>query len=345
MRKFILFLTVFFLALFLFDSPAHACKSKPRIDQAYVEGGILHIYGSHFSKHLRLELCGEKLSLEGGERTHNYIQVEVPEELQNWGTCSLVLSKRYKRWRRWRSKKTQTQVIIPGMEPQVKAGNPEPQQPPVELGDTTPPEILNPMGPTYDPGFSEIHVLISLEVKDDTEVAFVGIQNLTSGASRTFYAPPGMTDWNVSEEIGTTPGDNTIMLLASDTHGNIVKDASIKFRRETSCPFCNLQGLNLSGGDFHGAKMPGAFLIDTNLSRANLGNADLSGEAILTRTNLSNANLSNADLSWARFESSNLSGANLTGATLDNVFWKNTICPDGANSDDVGSTCVNNLTP
>jgi len=39
----------------------------------------------------------------------------------------------------------------------------------------------------------------------------------------------------------------------------------------------------------------------------------------------------------------NLSGAFLLDANLTNVYWYNTICPDGTNADDNGNTCENNL--
>ena len=56
------------------------------------------------------------------------------------------------------------------------------------------------------------------------------------------------------------------------------------------------------------------------------------------RADLSNADLTSADLTYA-----NLRDADLTGANLTDVYWDNTMCPDGTNSDDHGYTCVNNL--
>ena len=57
-----------------------------------------------------------------------------------------------------------------------------------------------------------------------------------------------------------------------------------------------------------------------------------------TIVSLQSADLSNADLSNA-----NLTGAYLNGADLSGTIWYGTICPDGANSDDNGNTCENNL--
>ena len=57
----------------------------------------------------------------------------------------------------------------------------------------------------------------------------------------------------------------------------------------------------------------------------------------------SGTNFSNFDMSGADLSGSNLTGANLIGANLQSVMWSNTICPDGANSDNNGNTCENNL--
>ena len=53
--------------------------------------------------------------------------------------------------------------------------------------------------------------------------------------------------------------------------------------------------------------------------------------------------LSGADLSFTNLRNANLRDADLTGADLTGVYWDNTICPDGTNSDDNGDTCENNL--
>ena len=69
-----------------------------------------------------------------------------------------------------------------------------------------------------------------------------------------------------------------------------------------------------------------------NWAYMDLSNADLSG------ADLRYANLTNADLSGA-----NLYNADLTGANLAGVYWYDTTCPDGTNSDNNGNTCANNL--
>ena len=84
--------------------------------------------------------------------------------------------------------------------------------------------------------------------------------------------------------------------------------------------------------DLSYAHLFGADLIGANLSNADLSNADL------RYADLRDANLSSADLRDA-----NLYDADLRDADLTDVFWQNTICPDGNNSDYNGGTCENNL--
>ena len=72
------------------------------------------------------------------------------------------------------------------------------------------------------------------------------------------------------------------------------------------------------------------------MSNVNLSNADMTG-ASLQNANLTGAVLTEADLGYA-----NLSGADLTDAVFGDVYWYNTICPDGTNSNDNGNR-ENNL--
>ena len=84
--------------------------------------------------------------------------------------------------------------------------------------------------------------------------------------------------------------------------------------------------------DLSNADLNFAVLIDANLSGADLMDADLRF-ADLRYANLNNANLNNADLT----------GADLIYADLTSVYWYDTTCPDGTNSDDNGYNCRNNL--
>ena len=124
------------------------------------------------------------------------------------------------------------------------------------------------------------------------------------------------TDWQC---IGNSLVGPNAMLYAAELHGG------------------NLNGANLSGTNLSHANLSHANLIAANLSGADLRHADLSN------ANLSGANLSGADLRHADLSNVNLSGANMTGVDLPHVTWKDTICPDGTNSDDNGNTCVNNF--
>ena len=109
----------------------------------------------------------------------------------------------------------------------------------------------------------------------------------------------------------------------------------------------NLTGADLTGADMHRAHLQYADLSDTILQYAYLFGAYLY-DANLTGADLSGANLTGAYLNGANLNSADLSGANLTyatltGADLSGTIWYGTICPDGANSDDNGNTCENNL--
>lgn len=57
--------------------------------------------------------------------------------------------------------------------------------------------------------------------------------------------------------------------------------------------------------------------------------------AQLAKADLRGANLLGADLTGANLTGANLRGANLSGATVKGVIWQDTVCPDGALSNDV----------
>jgi hypothetical protein len=114
----------------------------------------------------------------------------------------------------------------------------------------------------------------------------------------------------------------------------------------------NLRNLNLSGVNLMGVSLPSENLAGDNLTGANLSNSNLQGTnlkgAILNGANLTGASLIAAtlqgvDLEGAELTNANLAGSTLKGASLGGVKWSNTVCPDGKNSDAVGSTCVGHL--
>lgn len=85
------------------------------------------------------------------------------------------------------------------------------------------------------------------------------------------------------------------------------------------------------------------------LSQTGLADAQLT-QARLTRANLQGANLVRAtlvgaDLAGADLTDANLRGADLRGANLEDVTWKNTICPDGTNSDTHRDGCRRRRAP
>jgi uncharacterized protein YjbI with pentapeptide repeats len=99
---------------------------------------------------------------------------------------------------------------------------------------------------------------------------------------------------------------------------------------------------DLIGFDLSDINLSYIFMMGADLTGADLSFADLTG-ADLSFADLTGADLSFADLIGADLSNANLYDADLTGAELNNVYWYDTICPDGTNSDNNGNTCVNNL--
>ena len=129
--------------------------------------------------------------------------------------------------------------------------------------------------------------------------------------------------------------NNTILTLQSDLA--VQQDLVAQWQQTAEDNRANLSGVDLSNAHLFYVDLSGA-----NLSGANLYDADL------RFANLSGANLFDADLRFAHLftvdlRGADLRGADLSGALIGEVFWYNTTCPDGTNSDDNGNTCVNNL--
>lgn len=78
-----------------------------------------------------------------------------------------------------------------------------------------------------------------------------------------------------------------------------------------------------------------------DLRGENLSNMNLE-KGVYNGTNFSNADLRNTSFDRSTFFNANLCGANINGASLMGIRWKNTICPDGSNSDVNGNSCVKN---
>lgn len=96
------------------------------------------------------------------------------------------------------------------------------------------------------------------------------------------------------------------------------------------CPECSIGNIGdrLAGKNLSNAILPLTIFEGTDLHSVNFSHA------VLQESNLTNANLSNVN-----FENADLESAQLEGANTEGAIWKNTICPDGTNSDANGGTC------
>jgi len=100
--------------------------------------------------------------------------------------------------------------------------------------------------------------------------------------------------------------------------------------------FANLSGANLKGATLGGGPNELGVLQSANLTRANLSGATIRGSRPLSATNLTGANLLGASISGSTFPSDE---------PLADAIYDNTTCPDGANSDNVGGTCIGHGVP
>jgi hypothetical protein len=89
---------------------------------------------------------------------------------------------------------------------------------------------------------------------------------------------------------------------------------------------------------YPGMDLAGCSLDEDNLAGANLVGANLAGAGLY------DVNLTDADLEGANLAGAGLFLAGLTGANLNGVYWNDTTCPDGTNSNDDGDTCVGHIT-
>ncbi len=103
------------------------------------------------------------------------------------------------------------------------------------------------------------------------------------------------------------------------------------------------QWLDLSGCNLTGANLRSVMGNNWSLAGANLEGADLFG-ATFAEADFSGANLRGADVSAVLYRA-NMTDADLTDATAVAIqanlaTWSGTICPDGAQSDAAGGSCV-----
>lgn len=158
---------------------------------------------------------------------------------------------------------------------------------------------------------------------------------------------------NVTDNQGAT-GNGSALITVIPVNG--LAGANLSHTNYTSADFANqnLSHANMSVAIFNNVDFTNANLSQVtgsnssfqndnftgaNLNKVNFSNSNLTGSnftnAVITQGNLSNANLTNAN-----FAGANLAGANLSGATITGVFWLNTTCPDGTNSNNNNNTCA-----
>ena len=87
---------------------------------------------------------------------------------------------------------------------------------------------------------------------------------------------------------------------------------------------------------------PLASLAGADLAGADLAGADLD-DAVLSGSDLSGSDLSGADLEYAALDHASLLNATVTGANFQIVYWLDTICPNGVNSNKYIAGCFSQL--
>jgi uncharacterized protein YjbI with pentapeptide repeats len=134
-------------------------------------------------------------------------------------------------------------------------------------------------------------------------------------------------------------------LVRADLHDAILSASNFGSADLSSADLSGVQleDTRLADSLLRGANLTGASFFFTDVARADLQRADLR-EAGLTHSVFVEADFDRAQVDGADF-----TGANLTGASFDRVSglatvtWAHTTCPDGANSDDVGGSCIGHL--
>jgi len=166
------------------------------------------------------------------------------------------------------------------------------------------------------------------------------LYNVTINSTPRCQQGDTLVTWNQQGPIGPTGPTGQTGKTGPSGPSGVVRDCSIS----NVYPGINLAECAMPGADLANSDLTGADLASTDLTSADLTYANLTG-ANLTDANLTDANLTFANLTGANLTGANLTDANLTAADLDgliftNVFWSNTTCPDGTNSDSDGNTCT-----
>ena len=206
---------------------------------------------------------------------------------------------------------------------------------------------------------------------------FTGANMIAVAVLHSDFSNVDFSDSNLSLLVSTSEqtADNPTYFENTNLSGSIFASAEMRW--------IHLSFSDLSYADLTDTILTGAVLDNADLSYADLSYANLGQEITLVaesysgtqeggpnptqynyystsarntsfyHASLQNANLSDGDYINADFRFADLKGADLTNATLigsnffsadlSKVYWNNTICPDGQNSDDNGFTCENNL--
>ena len=204
---------------------------------------------------------------------------------------------------------------------------------------------------------------------------FTGANMIAVAVLHSDFSNVDFSDSNLSLLVSTSEqtADNPTYFENTNLSGSIFASAEMRW--------IHLSFSDLSYADLTDAILTGAILDDADLSYADLSYANLGQfrtiyeetmnwelnstttiynyyntsatntsfyhaslqNAILSDGNYINADFRFADLKGADLTNATLTGSNFFSANLSEVYWNNTICPDGQNSDDNGFTCENNL--
>ncbi len=100
---------------------------------------------------------------------------------------------------------------------------------------------------------------------------------------------------------------------------------------------------------FEGGNFTQSNLSSPHMAFANFANTNFTGAfliaAVVNNSNFTNTLFVNTTLDSVSFVNTNLLGANFSGSIRNNIFWSNSTCPDGTNSDNNGNTCEGHLVP
>jgi len=146
-------------------------------------------------------------------------------------------------------------------------------------------------------------------------------------------------------------------LHSADLTGAILDDADLRRANlsrallvEASLDGVVLNDAVLSHTDFAGAAFSRAnLLFAIRMKRTNFAGATFEftaiGGSILREVSFRGATITNSSLSGTVFMKADFEGATITSSSFLNCGYENSICPDGANSDDNGGNCFGHGIP